>query len=412
MNPSNPTSVPTERPGRPRRSIGLRLAAVVLAALLGSAAVACTDDPSDDTSPTAGEPTGDATDGPGGTTGAQPAADGCAPEELPDPIEGSDVEAADTRGATVTLAAHDSFAVSDGLFDDFTAETGITVEILTTGDAGSLVSQAILSAGNPVADVLFGIDTTFLCRGTSAGIFVPYEASDIDSVPDEYRLDPHDLVTPIDVGDVCLNYSTSAFVGDEAPATLDDVTELADSFVTSNPESSSPGFAFLLATIAAYGEDGWEDYWAGLREGGMEVVSSWEDAYYGPFDAGSGDRTIVTSYASSPVADVLYSDPPRDEAAIGVVADSCFRQVEFAGILRGTEVPEAAAVVVDFMLSPTFQEDIPLNMFVEPVSTEARLPELFEEHRTTIDRPLTLTPAEIEAGREAWLDRWTEIVLR
>ena len=413
MKPSTPTSVPTEHAGRPRRSIGLRLAAVVLAALLGSAAVACTDDPSDDSSTTAGEPTDDANDDPGGTNGAQPAAAvDCAPEALPEPIEASDVEAADTDGIAVTLAAHDSFAVSDGLFDDFTAETGVTVEVLTTGDAGSLVSQAILSAGNPVADVLFGIDTTFLCRGTGADIFVPYEASGIDSVPDEYRLDPNDLVTPIDVGDVCLNYSAAAFEGEAAPATLDDVAGLADGFITSNPESSSPGFAFLLATIAAYGEDGWEAYWSDLREGGLEVVSSWEDAYYGPFDAGSGDRTIVTSYASSPVADVLFSDPPRDEPAIGVVADSCFRQVEFAGILRGTDHPEAAAKLIDFMLSPTFQEDIPLNMFVEPVSTEADLPELFEQHRTVIDDPLTLTPAEIEAGREAWLDRWTEIVLR
>ena len=401
MDPSTPTNAPTHRGIRSRRGLGLRLVALLLALLLGAVAVACTDDPSDDVVVDTGEP----------TDGGAPAAD-CEPEDLPDPIEVADVEASDIDGATVTLAAHDSFAVSDGLFEDFTADTGITVEVLTSGDAGSLVSQAILSAGNPVADVLFGIDTTFLCRGTSAGIFVPYTAPGLDSVPDEYHLDPQDLVTPIDVGDVCLNYSVDAFADGEAPSTLDDVSGLAGSFVTSSPESSSPGFAFLLATISAYGEDGWEDYWAGLREGGLEVVSSWEDAYYGPFDAGSGDRTIVTSYASSPVADVVYSDPPRDEPAIGVVADSCFRQVEFAGILRGTDVPEAAAKVIDFMLSSAFQEDIPLNMFVEPVSSDAQLPEIFEQHRTIIERPLTLSPAEIEAGREAWLDRWTEIVLR
>jgi thiamine transport system substrate-binding protein len=388
-----------------RRAARRHLAvAAALAALVGAGLSSCTDD----------DAAGPVTTGDDGTTETSSIEEvSCAPDDLPDAIDADEAAGADVDGTTVTLVTHGSFAVSDGLFDDFTAETGITVEQIESDDAGTLVSQAVLSAGNPVADVLFGIDTTFLCRGTSEGVFVPYASPGLADVPDEYRLDPDDLVTPIDVGDVCLNYSMTGLDDDAVPTGLDDLTDdaLADQFVTPNPETSSPGFAFLLATIATHGDD-WEQYWTDLRANGVEVTSGWDDAYYGSFDAGAGDRTVVTSYATSPVADVVYADPPRDEPAIGVVADACFRQVEFAGILRGTEHPEAAALLVDFMLSPAFQEDIPLNMFVEPVSTAAELPEEFEQHRTEVADPLTLTPGQIEAGRDQWTDRWTEIVLR
>lgn len=381
---------------RSRRALPALLVVLALVA-------ACTDDP--DPSAEKG-PSG----GPSGTSSTA-----CAPKELPKALDATAVADADTDGTTIKLVTHDSFAVSDKIFDRFTEDTGITVELLSSGDAGTLVSQSVLTAGDPVADVMFGIDTTFLCRGTKAGLFTPYAPEALTDVADRYELDPNHLVTPIDVGDVCVNYSKAAYPEEaDAPMDLDDLTKRAftDEFVTENPETSSPGFAFLLATIATYGEDGWEKYWRQLRENGVTVESSWEEAYNESFGAGSGERSIVTSYATSPVADVVFSDPPRTESAIGVVTDACFRQVEFAGVLRGSEHPEAAAKLVDFLLSPRFQEDIPLNMFVEPVNGQADVPDEFEANRTPIDEPLTLSPAEIEAGRDRWTQRWTEIVLR
>ncbi len=367
-----------------------------MALLAGSALVACTDD---------AEPIAR----PGEASEAD-----CAPATLPDPISAAAVDTTDTTDTTVKLVTHDSFAVSDGIFDPFTEDTGITVELLASGDAGSMVSQSILTAGKPVADVMFGIDTTFLCRGTKAGLFVPFRPAALDDVDVALQGAPDSLATPIDVGDVCLNYAKAHYDDDMAPAGLDDLTGPAfrDQFVTENPETSSPGLAFLLATIATYGEDGWENYWRDLRENGLKVDSGWEEAYNGSFGAGSGERSIVTSYATSPVADVLFADPPRSEPAIGVVADACFRQVEYAGILRGTEHPEAAAKLVAFLLSPTFQADIPLNMFVEPVNDQTEIPAAFEANRVPIENPLTLSPAEIEAGRDRWTERWTQIVLR
>src|SRR5215204_5206780 len=229
------------RPLDPRR--GLAVLAIPLALLL-LGVTACGDDD----------------DGSASTSGT---ADACAPSDVPDAIDARAVSDADTDGTTITLVTHDSFAVSDGIFDEFTKTTGITVKQLTQGDAGSLVSQSVLTAGKPVGDVLFGIDNTFLCRGLDAGVFVPYESPALTDVDASLQMDPNHFVTPIDVGDVCVNYGKDMFTGSTPPADLDDLTSAdhKDQFVTENPETSSPGFAFLLATIAKYG-DGWEDYWA------------------------------------------------------------------------------------------------------------------------------------------------------
>ena len=314
----------------------------------------------------------------------------------------------------VTLITHDSFWVSEGTLAAFTEATGIEVVHQTAGDTGQMVSSAILTAGDPLGDVMFGVDNTFLQRALDAGLFEAYESPALVGVPDELQLDPEHRVTPIDFGDVCANYWIDRF-GDDlaAPTSLDDLADptYADLLVVQNPETSSPGLAFLLATIAEYG-DGWEDYWAALRDNGVVVTAGWEDAYYGEFVSGGGDRPIVVSYASSPPAEVIYADPPVDTPPTGVVTETCFRQVEFAGILAGTEHRAAAELLVDFLLSPTFQEDIPLNMFVFPALADAVLPQAFVDFVELADDPHVLDPADIGAHRNDWTERWTEIVLR
>ncbi|MDE0516140.1 MAG: thiamine ABC transporter substrate-binding protein [Acidimicrobiaceae bacterium] len=322
-------------------------------------------------------------------------------------------DSADLSGTTVTLLTHDSFALSPETLEAFTAETGIAVEQLASGDAGALVAQACLTAGEPLGDVLFGIDNTFLQRGLDCGMFEPYTSPGLADVPDHFELDPEHRVTPIDFGDVCLNYWIDAFDGSPPPASLDDLTDpdYAGMLVVQSPETSSPGLAFLLATIAHYG-DGWEEYWDALRDNGVAVTAGWEDAYWGEFVAGGGERPIVVSYASSPPAEVIFADPPVDEPPTGVVTASCYRQIEFAGVLAGAGNPGGAQALIDFMLTPTFQNDVPLNMFVFPVATTATLPDVFVAHAEIADDPFMVDPAEVEAQRNAWTDRWVEIVLR
>ncbi|MBU1226707.1 MAG: thiamine ABC transporter substrate-binding protein [Actinobacteria bacterium] len=325
--------------------------------------------------------------------------------------------AAARQSDPVRLLTHESFAVSQDVLDAFTVETGYPVVILTGGDAGQIVNQAILAAGNPVADVLFGVDTTFLSRALDGGVFEAYESPGLGVVPPGLRADPR--VTPIDIGDVCLNYDKAAFVTVPPPQTLDDLTDpaYAGMLVVENPATSSPGLAFLLATIARFGESGdytWQDYWADLRRNGVAVTQGWEEAYYGSFSGGSGegDRPLVVSYASSPAAEVVFATEPTATAPTGVITDGCFHQVEYAGILAGTTNRAGAEALIDFMLSDAFQEDVPLNMFVFPASTEARLPDVFVAHAAVPAEPETVAPAAIEQNRERWVDEWTAIVLR
>ena len=307
----------------------------------------------------------------------------------------------------LTLVTHDSFALSEGTLEAFTQETGIEVTLLKAGDAGEVLSQAILTKDNPIGDVLFGVDNTLLSRALNEALFTPYESPLLANVPDDLELDDQYRVTPIDFGDVCVNYDRTIV---QDPPSLDDLTNpaLQGQLVVQNPATSSPGLAFLFATIAAYGEEGWQEYWRDLFDNDVVVTSGWTEAYEGRFSGGygQGDLPLVVSYASSPTVEVLFADPPIDEPPSGVVLDSCFRQIEFAGILEDSQ---AARDLVDFMLGLRFQEDIPLNMFVFPANSNATLPEVFVEHALIPDRPLGLAPEDIDANRERWIREWTEL---
>lgn len=309
---------------------------------------------------------------------------------------------------TVTLVTHDSFAVSDTTLQAFTDATGVTVEILTAGDAGILTNQAILTKDNPTADVLYGIDNTFLGRALANDLFVAYESPMLGTVPDD--LQSAGSVTPINFGDVCLNYDKGASI--PAPDSLDDLLEptYANALVVENPATSSPGLAFLLSTIAEYGEEGWLDYWSGLVDNGVKVAPDWETAYYSDFTVGGGgDRPLVVSYASSPPAGVIFSEEPLTEAPSATVTAGCFRQVEYAGMLVESD---EAKQLIDFMLGLTFQEDIPLNMFVFPANQDAALPPEFVAYTEVPSDPATLDPELIEANRDRWIAEWTNVVLR
>jgi thiamine transport system substrate-binding protein len=316
---------------------------------------------------------------------------------------------------------HESWAVSEEVLASFEAETGARVEFLKSGDAGLVVNQAILARERPLADVLFGVDNTLLSRALDADLFEPYASPLLEGIPDEFEHDPEHRVTPVDYGDVCLNYDKEAFEERDlaVPHTLEDLTrpEYAGLLAVQDPSTSSPGLAFMLATIARYGESGsrtWLDFWADLRRNDVEVLAGWEEAYYGSFSGGSGegDRPLVVSYASSPPAEVVFADPQPTEAPTGVIEDGCFRQVEFAGVLRGTDDAPLAQEFIDFLLSRPFQEDLPLQMFVFPVDPEATLPEVFQRWAAVPTDPLSLDPAVIGRERERWIEEWTRTVLR
>jgi thiamine transport system substrate-binding protein len=319
---------------------------------------------------------------------------------------------------TVRLLTHDSFVVSQDLLDEFTASTGITVEIVTGGDAGTMVAGAVLAAGAPTADVLFGIDNTLITRAEDAGVFAPYASPELASVIPTLRQDTAGgLVTPIDYGDVCINIADAALADRDipSPTSLDDLAapEYRDLLVVEDPATSSPGLAFMLATIARYG-DGWTDYWAQLRDNGVLVSGSWTDAYFGEFSGGGeGDRPLVVSYATSPPAEIVYAEDPKPtEPSTSVMTDGCYRQVEYAGLLDGSANAAAAGQVIDWLLSEPVQADVPLSMFVFPAREGTPLPPVFTDFAAAVDAPLQVAPEDVAANLTEWLSEWGSVMGR
>lgn len=324
--------------------------------------------------------------------------------------------------AVLTMMTHDSFDASEEVLAAFEEEHDVRLELLPAGDTGTALNQAILARDNPLADVFYGVDNTFLSRALREEIFESYASPRLDEIPDRFELDDRRRLLPVDFGDVCLNYDRSYFAEGQPtpPGSLDDLVDPAyrGLLVAENPATSSPGLAFLLTTIANYGTEGeytYLDYWAALRENDVLITNDWNDAYYGSFTVASdGDRPVVVSYASSPPAEVIFADPPVDEAPSAAVTapGTCFRQIEFVGILKGTQQRQKAEALVDFMLSETFQEDIPLNMFVYPVNENAELPDPFVQYSQLAEEVASVDPQAIEENREAWIEAWTETVLR
>ena len=320
---------------------------------------------------------------------------------------------------TLTIMTHDSFAVSEDVVKAFEDANNVKIIFLPSGDAGSMLNKAILTKDAPLADVMFGADNTFLSRALDEDIFESYASPELQNIPDEFKLDSSNRATPVDYGDVCINYDKKYFAENNltVPQSLEELTkpEYNGLLVVENPATSSTGLAFLLATVAHYG-DSFTEYWQALKDNGVVVVDGWETAYYTNFSgsSGKGPQPMVVSYASSPAAEVVYAETPLDDAPTASVVgpDTCFRQIEFVGILKGTKNRGIAEKFIDFMLSQQFQEDMPLQMFVYPVNPNAVLPEAFLKYAQQPTQPATLSPAGIAANRDAWIQAWTNVVLK
>jgi len=333
---------------------------------------------------------------------------------------GSDAPATSTpptsdgpESTEVKLLTYDSYNISKSVLKDFTAKTGYEVKIVKAEDAVATVNRALLTKENPEADVLFGIDNNTLGRALDVGLFQPYEAPDLAQVPQDLQLDPEHRVTPIDTGDVCLNYDRATLSAEQAPKGLEDLTgaDFKDDLVVENPATSTPGLAFLLATIAKYGEDGYLDYWTKLKDNGVKVEDSWDNAYYKQFSAAAknGTKPIVVSYASSPAAEMYYADPQPEQAPTAAVLNECYNQIEFAGVLNNAANPTGAEEFINFMLTRPYQEDIMTTNWVYSVLPSVQPPAVYKyapAPQTTLSIPFE----EVNQNREQWVEDWTSVM--
>ena len=320
----------------------------------------------------------------------------------------------------LTVMTHDSFAISENLIAEFETNHNVKISFIRSGDTGSALNQAILSKGNPLADVFYGLDNTFLTRALEEGIFESYNSPLLAEIPDTLKMDADNFALPVDYGDVCINYDKSFFEENDlaVPTSLEELIQpkYKGLLVVENPTTSSPGLDLLMATIAQFGEEGYLEYWENLKKNDVVVVSDWETAYYTNFSGstGQGPQPMVVSYGSSPAAEVFFAETTLEEAPTASIIgpNTCFRQVEFVGILKGTPHRDLAEAFIDFMLSVPFQEDIPLQMFVFPVNSNAELPPEFIENIQISDQPASVPSELINQNRETWIEAWIATVLK
>ncbi len=327
---------------------------------------------------------------------------------------GGDDGAGGADGKKVVLAVHDSWAMPEKLVTQLERDTGLELEVLPSGDAGELTNKLVLTKDNPIADLAYGVDSTFGSRALEAGVFAAPGSGEQPQHTDDFGLegDEESALAPVDWADVCVNVDDRWFrtEGLEAPGSADDLTDPAyrGLFATPSAATSSPGFAFLLFTIATYGEDGWQDYWRDLVANDVRIASGWTEAYEGDFTAsGKGDRPVVLSYNTSPPFTVPEGG---DRPTTSAVLSTCYRQVEYAGVLADADNPDGARTVVQWLQSRAVQEALPTNMYVLPVDGEATLPPAWARWAPRPDATSSLDPSRVAQMRETWIREWTDLV--
>lgn len=318
------------------------------------------------------------------------------------------------QAQTLRVLAHDSFSLDKNLVAAFERQNNLKLQIIKGGDAGEMVNKAILSRRAPIADVIFGFDNATLLKVLEADLLEPYASPALAEVRPELKLDATFRATPVDYGFVNLNFHRASLANQALPERLADLAkpEFAKMLVVSNPATSSPGLAFLIATIQAFGEDRYLGFWADLRKNGLRVERGWSEAYYTAFSQNGGDRPLVLSYSTSPAAEFFFAEGKLPEPPTGnLLLSNAFRQIEFVGIVKGTPNRAAARKFVDWLLSPAVQQSIPTQMWVFPARANTPLPEVFRFVPTVRLEP-RFFPRLSAANIDRWIAEWTQVVLQ
>lgn len=312
------------------------------------------------------------------------------------------------------VLVHGSFSLPKPLLAQFEAQSGVKLSIIKGGDAGEMLNKLILTRAQPIADVVFGIDNALVVKAQAADVLEPYAGAALQrAVATPLAAG----VVPVDYGFVTVNYDRAWFAKSALalPTTLDDLAQPAyrDLLVVQNPATSSPGYAFLLATVAGLGEARAFDWWGRMRANGVKVVKGWSEAYYTEFSRNGGTRPLVVSYASSPAAEVFYSKEKIDAPPTGSLSlkGGVFRQVEGVALVKGGQQRVAAARFIEFMRSPAVQEALQTTMWMYAVDAATVRPDVLRHapEPAFFDNP---TPQAIAASGSEWVGRWTKVVLK
>ena len=314
------------------------------------------------------------------------------------------------------VMVHSSFSLPKPLLAQFESQSGVKLSIIKGGDAGEMLNKLILTRANPVADVVFGIDNTLMSKALATQVVAANDTvKALATASGDSALGQ--AFVAVDYGFVTLNYD-KAFVaksGLALPKTLEELTQTPyrNWLAAPNPATSSPGYAFMLATIAALGEGKAFDWWARMRANGLKVTKGWTEAYYTEFSRNGGTRPLVVSYATSPAAEVFYSKEKISEPPTGSLAlkGGTFRQTEGVALVKGGGQREAAVKFIEFLRSAPVQEALQTSMWMFPADPRAPRVDVMR-HASEPAAFDSLSSEVIAAKGSEWVNRWVQVVLK
>jgi thiamine transport system substrate-binding protein len=316
--------------------------------------------------------------------------------------------------AELRVLTHSSFTLPKPLLAQFEKDANVKLRITKAGDAGEMLNKLILTKASPIADVVYGIDNALAPKALAADVLDAYTgaaATRTSKAPLPQKL------IPVDYGYVTLNFDKAWFAKRNLalPKTLDELTQpaIAKLLVTENPATSSPGYAFLLATIGTMGEENAFAWWAKMRSNGLKVSKGWTDAYYTEFSRNGGKYPLVVSYATSPAAELFYAKDKPTEPPTGSLAlpGGVFRQVEGVALVKGGRQQETAGKFIEFLRSAAVQQQMQTEMWMYPAESTVAKAEVMQ-HAPEPAGFNTPSDQDIADKGAAWVKRWTQVVLK
>ncbi len=320
------------------------------------------------------------------------------------------------RADELRVMVHSSFSLPKPLLAQFESQNGVKLSIIKGGDAGEMLNKLILTRANPIADVVFGIDNTLMSKALAMQVVAADDGIKAMAAASGDAALGQSIVA-VDYGFVTLNYD-KAFVaksGLALPKTLEELTQepYRNWLAVPNPATSSPGYAFMLATVAAMGEEKAFDWWARMRANGLKVTKGWTEAYYTEFSRNGGTRPLVVSYATSPAAEVFYSKTKISEPPTGSLAlkGGTFKQTEGVALVKGGGQREPAVKFIEFLRSAAVQEALQTSMWMFPADSRTAPAEVMRHasEPTSFDN----LPSDVIAAKgNEWVNRWVQVVLK
>jgi thiamine transport system substrate-binding protein len=303
---------------------------------------------------------------------------------------------------TLTVYTYESFISEWGpgpkVKEAFEKTCGCNVNFVSVADGVALLSRLKLEGAGTKADIVLGLDTNLTTEAKATGLF---DASGIDvgglKVPGDYK---DDVFVPYDYGHFAVIYDTQTIKN--PPQSMKDLVEgdPSQKIVIEDPRTSTPGLGLLLWVKSVYGDKA-PEAWAKLKKRVLTVTPGWSEAY-GLFT--KGEAPMVLSYTTSPAYHMVAENTDRYQAA--AFSEGHYIQIEVAGLLKNAPDKELARDFLKFMVTPGFQDTIPTNNWMMPVSaTSQPLPDAFGK-LVNPSKTFLMSSDEVAENRKAWIDEW------